>query len=75
MLRILILIAAVWIIYRLFSHKRKTAEPHDKGEKRLSAVRCSFCGIYVDKNDAINKEDLFFCSRDHYLSYKDRESK
>lgn len=75
MLRILILIAAVWIIYRLFFHKKKTVGPDNKGVKRLSAVRCSYCGIYVDKNDAINDEDLFFCSRDHYLSYKDKESK
>jgi formylmethanofuran dehydrogenase subunit E len=75
MLRILVLVAIVWIIYRLFFHKRKIAEADNKGEKRLSAVRCAFCGIYVDKSDAVSEKDLFFCSRDHYLSYKDKDPK
>lgn len=60
MARILLLVAIIIAIYVLFFRKKR--KKNDDDEALFEMVECSTCGVYISKNEAIKKNDKYFCS-------------
>jgi uncharacterized protein len=65
-LRVLILLLGiglvVWILIRLAKGSKLANRPQ---KKVGDMVRCSHCGVYVPRSEAVQKGDRYFCSREH----------
>jgi len=89
MVRLLALIAAAYLIYRLFKPSKKKPVPRSDGDVVDQMVKDPQCGTYFPQSQAITAkidgQRLYFCSkkcRDEYVArYKahdigpDREEK
>jgi uncharacterized protein len=65
-IRILVLLLGiglvVWILFRL----ARGRAVEDRPQKRVGEmVRCSYCGVYVPRNEAVQKGNHYFCSQEH----------
>lgn len=69
MLRIILLIAGVFILLRLVSRlfpSRSSQTGTASGGQTSKMVRCDFCKLYVLQDEAIKvSDDQYFCSRQH----------
>jgi uncharacterized protein len=52
----------VWILLRLAKRTAIAQRPH---KQVGDMVRCSNCGMYVPRNDAVRDGEHFYCSREH----------
>ena len=58
----IVLIAAAFWLWRRLTRKR----PERKvGPDTLPMVRCAHCGIHVPREQAIEAQDQWYCSRAH----------
>ncbi len=76
MLKILLLFAAVFVVYMLLTKstrraKRAQPEPPKKVE---DMVRCGYCGVYQPKNESVEDEGRYFCCEEHRSLAKDRHN-
>jgi uncharacterized protein len=52
----------IWILIRL----AKGPSLANKPQKKVGdMVRCSHCGVYVPRGDALQQGDRYFCCREH----------
>ena len=64
-LKLLLLIAFLYVIYRLFGGKienpfgKKSKE--DKDIEQNTLVECCKCGVYITKKEATKKGECFYC--------------
>lgn len=64
MIKLILIIIAVWLIYTLFvKNKRNGRSNQAKPLKNM--VRCETCGIHLPEDESIREEDRFFCSEAH----------
>jgi uncharacterized protein len=52
----------VWILWRLAKGPRIENKP---GKRVGDMVRCSRCGTYVPRNEALRKGDDYYCCSQH----------
>ena len=57
----------VWILWRLAKRPRVENKP---GKRVGDMVRCTHCGTYVPRNEALRKGDDYYCCSQH----RDEES-
>jgi uncharacterized protein len=62
LLRLLLVLAAVWLVVRLFSRARRT---QDRGAALSDMVRCEHCGLYLAEHEATRVGGRYFCSPEH----------
>lgn len=71
-IRLLLLIVAIWVVYRFIrgpiftAVKRDKQHKQDKQDKPAKMVKCPYCSVYITKSDAYSCDDGFYCSYDHY---------
>lgn len=65
-IRLLLVIVAIWLVYRFVSRTVFTPIIKNKPGKPAKMVRCPFCEVYITKSDAYSHDDKFYCSYDHY---------
>ncbi|MGQ0593611.1 MAG: PP0621 family protein [Gammaproteobacteria bacterium] len=64
LLRTLLVLAAVWLVLRLFSRARG-APKKDRGMALPDMVRCEHCGLYLAAHEATRADGRYFCSPEH----------
>jgi hypothetical protein len=64
LLRTLLVLAAVWLVLRLFSRARG-APKKDRGTALPDMVRCEHCGLYLAAHEATRAGGRYFCSPEH----------
>ena len=52
----------VWILIRLAKGSAPARKPH---KKVGDMVRCSHCGVYLPRSEAIQDGERYFCCQDH----------
>jgi uncharacterized protein len=67
LLRIILIVIAFIIIYRMIRHflakaKNETSRPSGKP---TDIVPCAVCGVHIPRETAILKNQHYFCSQDH----------
>ncbi len=65
LLKLILIIAVVYFLYRLFGGEFKLPTPKSKEQKEVeqnTLVECASCSIYITKKEAIKKGDKFYCS-------------
>ncbi len=72
LVRILILILALWLIYRFIFHRKPKQLQHDASKTNdPTMVKCQQCEMHLPREDAIaDATGRWFCSADHRLEYE-----
>lgn len=70
--RLFLVLCVVWLLIRIFKWIKRSPVLNERGEKRVPVVRCGFCEMYLDKNDAYKDGDMFFCDETHCRAYRQR---
>ena len=65
-IRLLLVIVAIWVVYRFVNRIIFTPVIRNKPEKPAKMVRCPFCEVYITKSDAYSHDDKYYCSYEHY---------
>jgi len=61
--KLLVIVGVIYVVYNLY-FKTKIDNTQDKGEEVDTMVKCSNCGVYVAKSDAIVKSGKYYCSKE-----------
>jgi len=76
LIRLIIFLLIGWFLFRLVRNWLKQSarikKPAD--EKIDTMVRCSKCGVYSPKQNAIEKDGQFFCCEEHKNNYDDQDN-
>lgn len=68
---LLIAVLIYWLI-KCRRFKQTTNRPVDEiGE---DMVRCAYCGVYLPESGAVNHHGKYFCTHEHYHSYRKSSS-
>ncbi|MCA1850917.1 MAG: hypothetical protein LC647_00555 [Beggiatoa sp.] len=62
--RTLLVLAAVWLLLRLFSRARGAPKRHH-GAALPDMVQCEYCGLYLAAHEATWAGGRYFCSPEH----------
>ncbi len=65
LLRLLILIVAGWLVWRLVRGWLRSKRHRPPSPPFTHMVRCIHCGMHLPQRDALKKGDLWYCSRAH----------
>ena len=66
LLRIIILLGIIYLGYRLLRKLVKNKSSGTKNPKTTRMVRCAYCNVYIVREDALEKDEIYFCSTEHY---------
>jgi uncharacterized protein len=64
MLKLLLLLLAVWIVLTILKQRRSPSSTETMGG---SMVRCAVCGIHLPESEAIASGGRHYCSEAHFL--------
>jgi len=76
LIRIIVIAAIIWLVYRLIKQWRAQAHRRDKsvGKKSTSqvenVVECAVCGVHIPENESIHHAGKQFCSTTHLEQFK-----
>ncbi|MDZ7655866.1 MAG: PP0621 family protein [Sulfurimicrobium sp.] len=68
MIKILLLLAGVWLIYSLlkkYSRSLEKDEAAPPAQIEEDMVRCVQCGVHLPRSEALLSRDEFFCCEEH----------
>lgn len=67
LLRIAIIVLAVWLVLRFVKQLLNPPLPSKKKHEALSAdvVPCAYCGTYIPESEAVRAHGRVYCSRGH----------
>lgn len=83
MLKLLLLILAIWLIIVILKKFQQSlsnassAEPTSEANTQTieeSIVSCAVCGVHQPRNESILSGNLFFCCEDHYRRHQNQSS-
>ncbi len=65
LIRLIVFIALISLI--LFVYRKLTApkQPSTTAKSSEEMKKCAHCGVHLPKNEAIEEDDLYFCSKEH----------
>jgi uncharacterized protein len=64
MLKLLLLLLAVWVVLTILKQRRP---PSPKETKTGNMVRCALCGVHLPESEAIFSSGRHYCSETHFL--------
>lgn len=65
-LRLIIFLAVVWIaLFLIRSYLRGKSTEKKPKKRNIDTVRCAHCDLVLPMNQAIKKDNLYFCSEKH----------
>ena len=53
------------IVFLRRIRQRLSIRPEKKTIESKSTVRCAYCSVYLDKEDALDVRDNYYCAPDH----------
>lgn len=68
LIRIILLVLAVWLIYVLLRQYRRSMDAPDRGaarDKPQDMVCCAACGVHLPKSESVEKDGAYYCSEEH----------
>ncbi|MCK5639627.1 MAG: hypothetical protein KAJ19_02475 [Gammaproteobacteria bacterium] len=77
LIRILIIIAIIWLLIHLFRQYRERREEHhtnSRGQNKISThmVKCAQCGLHIPEAEAIKQGHSYYCSQDHQAESREQ---
>jgi uncharacterized protein len=71
-MRYLLLIIAIWVAFYIIRHFAQQKAIHGNRPKTRTEemVQCAHCGVHFPRSEALQSNDLYFCSKEHRDSYK-----
>jgi len=63
-LKIILLLAVIYFLYKAFGGKIEIPKPKSKEEKEIdqnTLVECCKCSIYITRKEATKKGDCYYC--------------
>lgn len=71
LIRILIIIAIIWLLIHLFKQYRERRMEHlsnAQEQKKITdqMVKCAHCGLHMPETEAIKQGHSYYCSQEHY---------
>ena len=80
LIRILLIVLLIWVAWRLL---RQALLPGpgagsgsgeaNRGDSPTRMVRCAQCGVHLPEQEAVHKDDHFFCGKEHLLEWQQKE--
>ena len=68
MVKILLLIAAVWVVILLIRRYQRSLIPSDAAAKPVeNMVKCAHCAVNLPRGEAFYTQGDFFCTVEHQL--------
>jgi len=70
LIRFILIVSLIWLVFVLIKKLRQQGQGgHEHRQKKSvikkQMVQCAYCSIYVPKEDALQKNDNYFCCPDH----------
>lgn len=73
LLFILGLFLLVWLAFRYFRVKFKQLKHHQQEQAHIHNVKpCAYCGTHIPEQDALLKNEKYFCSDEHWQQYLEK---
>ena len=63
--KILLIIAAVWLVVFLLRRKLSAPRAENPTIREVRTVRCAHCGMHVPESEAVRSQGHDFCSLEH----------
>lgn len=75
LIRILLIVLLIWVAWRLLRQALlpgpgKSSNNTDSGDSPTRMVRCAQCGVHLPEQEAVHKDELFFCGKEHLLEWQ-----
>lgn len=68
LIRIIVIALIIYLLIQIF--KRWTANKANKASQRQNEqkqmVKCDVCQLHVPKSEALQREEKYYCSQNHY---------
>jgi len=65
-LRTLVILIAVALVFIAVRGLLRSSRPASKrGQKSARMVQCAHCGVYIPENEALARDERFYCSEAH----------
>jgi uncharacterized protein len=70
LIRFILIVSFIWLVVVLIQKLRKQGQGGQEHRQKRSIIKkqmvqCAYCSIYVPKEDALQKNDNYFCCQDH----------
>lgn len=67
MIRYLFLALAIWVAILIIRHlmRRRLSAQRPSATKSVISVQCAYCGLHLPRQEAVQQDGEFFCSREH----------
>ena len=60
-----LLALAIYLVWRLLQKKSLPRRDQDSSVARLPMVSCATCGLHVPRNEALVRDERYFCCEEH----------
>ena len=65
-IRILALFLLFWLIFRIIRIKMDKRRIVTKKQSKIVDIKkCSYCGVHIPENEAIQSDDKYYCCSEH----------
>lgn len=74
LIRILIIALVAWLLLRMLKNwinRYQVNQQHSHKPGIETIVRCSHCGLHIPKQEAIESDNKYYCSREHLRLHQD----
>lgn len=70
LIRFILIASFIWLVIVLIKKLRQQRQVGQEHRQRKSIIKkqmvqCAYCSIYVPKEEALQKDDNYFCCPDH----------
>lgn len=73
LIRLIIFALVIWMLWRFIKNfqarQNSNKNTSDKKLTRGNMVACQYCAVHVPESDAVEHEQLWFCSEGHKEKY------
>lgn len=75
LIRLLLVILLIWVAWRLLrgviTGSGNSPQNSNPGSNPTRMVKCSQCGVHLPEQEAIQRDEHFFCGRPHLEAWQD----
>ncbi|MEE9160316.1 MAG: PP0621 family protein [Gammaproteobacteria bacterium] len=70
LIRFIVIVSFIWLVVVLIQKLRQQGQGGHGQRQKISVIKkkmvqCAYCSIYVPKEDALQRNDNYFCCPDH----------
>ena len=73
LIRIIVIALIIYLLIQIFkrwSANKASKTPQQQGEQKLM-VKCDVCQLHIPKSEALQREEKYYCSQNHYDGKQD----